>query len=123
MGQAIFISAIWSAKKIVSWFCKCRNQLAVEWEITLDKTNDSQLTDDQKQAVKKLDDYILSISGSANLQHWNDDALCYSNEWVKMRGLAKVILDTMGWSNDVSPERHAIYIDNKWCLESSSARQ
>lgn len=100
-------------RKLFPDFVNVANQLAVEWEIALDEINDSQLTDDQKKAVKKLDDYMLSISGSANLQYWNDDALCYSNEWVKMRELAKVILVTMGWDNDVSPESHAIYIGNK----------
>ncbi len=100
-------------KKLFPDFVNVADQLAVEWEIALDEIRDSQLTDDQKQAVKALDDYMLSISGPANLQYWNDDALCYSDEWNKMRVLAKNILDVMGWDNVVPPESNAIYIINK----------
>lgn len=94
-------------------FINVADQLAVEWEIALDEVNDCQLTDSQRQAIKRLDDYMLSISGIANIKHWNDDALCYSDEWNEMRILAKVILDVMGWDNVVPPESGVIYIGNE----------
>lgn len=100
-------------KKLFPEFVNVADQLAVEWEVALDETNDAQLTDAQKQAIKTLDDYMLSISGPANLQYWNDNALSYSDEWNKTRVLAKIILDVMGWDNVVPPESNAIYISNK----------
>ncbi|WP_459583020.1 hypothetical protein [Dickeya oryzae] len=75
------------------------DQLAVEWELAMDEVDDSRLTDDQMQVIKALDDYMLSISGPANLKYWNDDALRHSNEWDNMRLLAKAILDNMVWDN------------------------
>jgi len=100
-------------KKLFPDFVNVAEQLAVEWEIALDEINDSQMTNDQKQAVQTLDNYMLSISGPANLQYWNDDALCYSDEWNKMRELAEIILDAMGWDDVVQPESNAVYISKK----------
>ncbi|MGM3225954.1 hypothetical protein [Dickeya zeae] len=70
------------------------DQLAVEWELAMDEVDDARLTDDQMQAIKALDDYMLSISEPANLKYWNDDALRHSNEW----------------DNTVLPENGVMYI-------------
>lgn len=100
-------------KRLFPDFVNVADQLAVEWEIALDEIDNSQLSDCQKQAFKALDDYMLSISGPTNLKYWNDDALCHSDEWNKMRKLAKAILDVMGWDNTVPPESGAIYVGGK----------
>jgi len=100
-------------KSLFPDFVNVADELAVEWEIALEETNSDMLSDKQKSSIKELEDYLLSISGSENIQHWNDHALCYSDEWNQMRELAKIILDAMGWGNEVPPECNALYISNK----------
>lgn len=100
-------------KSLFPDFVNVADELAVEWELALEDINNDLLSDEQKSSIKALDDYMLSISGSENIQYWNDDALCYSDEWNKMRELAKIILDAMGWDNDVPPESNAIYISGE----------
>lgn len=97
-------------------FVNVADELAVEWEVALDEANEnselSALTEQQRQAIKALDDYMLSISGLENIQYWDDDALYNSDEWRNMRELAKNILNAMGWDFDVPGEIDAIYIKN-----------
>jgi len=91
-------------------FANVADELAVEWEMVLEELDDTLLTDKQKQAIKALDDYMLSISGPANIQYWNNEALCQSKEWDTMRNLAEDILCVMGWGNDTPPKNLAIYV-------------
>ncbi|MBF4662022.1 hypothetical protein HIJ87_08845 [Cronobacter malonaticus] len=100
-------------KSLFPDFVNVADELAVEWEIALEETDYEMLSDKQKLSIKAFDDYLLSISGLENIHYWNDDALCYSSEWNKMRELAKIILDSMGWVNEAPPECNAIYISNK----------
>lgn len=97
-------------------FVNVADELAVEWEVALDEANEnselSELTEQQRQAIKALDDYMLSISGLDNIQYWDDDALYNSDEWRNMRELAKSILNVMGWDFDVPGEIDSIYIKN-----------
>lgn len=97
-------------------FANVADELAVEWEMALDELNDpevsSQLTDEQKDAIKRLDDYMLSISGADNIQYWNNDALSQSVEWQNMREMADTILTTMKWEKSISSKNNAIYITN-----------
>ena len=66
-------------KNLFPQFVNAAEQLAVEWEVALDEMDDSRLANIQRQMIKELDDYILSISGADNLKYWNDDALCECN--------------------------------------------
>jgi hypothetical protein len=100
-------------KSLFPDFVNVADELAVEWELALEETNNDMLSDKQKSSIKELDDYLLSISGSENIQYWNDYALCYSNEWNKIRELAKIIFDTMGWNDEGPPKCNALYINNK----------
>lgn len=97
-------------KNLFPHFVNAADQLAVEWEVALDEMDDSRLANIQRQMIKELDDYILSISGVDNLKYWNDDALCHSQEWEKMRVQAKAILNVMGWDHSIPPESGVIYI-------------
>lgn len=97
-------------KNLFPQFVNAADQLAVEWEVALDQMDDSRLANIQRQMIKELDDYILSISGVDNLKYWNDDALCHSQEWEKMRVQAKAILNVMGWDHSIPPESEVIYI-------------
>lgn len=58
-------------KSLFPDFANIADELAVEWEMALEELNDplveSSLKSQQKLAVKKLDDYMLSISGAANI--------------------------------------------------------
>ncbi|ACX86276.1 hypothetical protein F6Q07_22855 [Pectobacterium parmentieri] len=99
-------------KSLFPNFVNVADELAVEWEIALDEVNENaELTEEQRLVIKVLDDYMLSISGPANIQYWNNDALCHSSEWCNMRKMAKNILDIMKWDCIVPPKSDAIYIN------------
>ncbi|GKX61437.1 hypothetical protein [Pragia fontium] len=97
-------------------FVNVADELAVEWEMALDELSDpevsSQLTDEQKSAIKRLDDYMLSISGADNIQYWSNEALSQSVEWKNMREMAETILVTMKWEKSIPSKNDAIYITN-----------
>ncbi|WP_159565439.1 hypothetical protein [Budvicia diplopodorum] len=102
-------------KELFPDFANVADELAVEWELALDEVNLPSITilmsDEQKASIKRLDDYMLSISGPTNIQFWNDDALCHSSEWEYMRTLAREILLSMGWEMTAPAKSDAIYIN------------
>lgn len=102
-------------KSLFPDFANIADELAAEWEMALNELNDSQVvslfSSEQKLAVKNLDDYMLSISGAANIQYWNYDALCRSVEWQKIRKMAIDILLIMNWENVVPAKADALYIN------------
>ncbi len=98
-------------KSLFPDFANVADELAVEWEGALDELNITSITDEQRSVIKKLDDYMLSISGPANIQYWNNTALCKSVEWQKMREMAIDILSIMHWEKIVPAKPKAIYIN------------
>lgn len=104
-------------KSLFPDFVNVADEIAIEWEMALDELNDlsvaSSITSGQKALINKLDDYMLSISGSNNIQYWNNDALCKSPEWQKMREMAMDILSIMKWEKIIPSKSDAIYITNK----------
>ena len=117
MGKLEWVTRVFSQpseaqKSLFPEFVNVADELAVEWELALEGRESVSLTDEQRLAIKVLDDYMLSISGPENIQYWNDDALCYSTEWNHMRKLAENILNIMGWENSLPAKSTAIYINN-----------
>lgn len=98
-------------KSLFPDFANVADELAVEWEGALDELNITSITDEQRSVIKKLDDYMLSISGPANIQYWNNTALCKSVEWQRMRAMAIDILSIMHWEKTVPAKPKAIYIN------------
>lgn len=98
-------------KSLFPDFANVADELAVEWEGALDELNITSITDEQRSVIKKLDDYMLSISGSVNIQYWNNTALCKSVEWQRMREMAIDILSIMHWEKTVPAKPKAIYIN------------
>lgn len=98
-------------KSLFPDFANVADELAVEWEGALDELNITSITDEQRSVIKKLDDYMLSISGPANIQYWNNTALCKSVEWQRMREMAIDILSIMHWEKTVPANPKAIYIN------------
>lgn len=98
-------------KSLFPDFANVADELAVEWEGALDELNITSITDEQRSVIKKLDDYMLSISGPANIQYWNNTALCKSVEWQRMREMAIDILSIMHWGKTVPAKPKAIYIN------------
>ena len=98
-------------KSLFPEFANVADELAVEWEGALDELNITSITDEQRSVIKKLDDYMLSISGPANIQYWNNTALCKSVEWQRMREMAIDILSIMHWEKTVPAKPKAIYIN------------
>lgn len=98
-------------KSLFPDFANVADELAVEWEGALDELNITSITDEQRSGIKKLDDYMLSISGPANIQYWNNTALCKSVEWQRMREMAIDILSIMHWEKTVPAKPKAIYIN------------
>ena len=98
-------------KSLFPDFANVADELAVEWEGALDELNITSITDEQRSVIKKLDDYMLSISGPANIQYWNNTALCKSVEWQRMREMAIDILSIMHWEKIIPAKPKAIYIN------------
>ena len=98
-------------KSLFPDFANVADELAVEWEGALDELNITSITDEQRSVIKKLDDYMLSISGPANIQYWNNTALCKSVEWQRMREMAIDILSIMHWEKTVPAKPKVIYIN------------
>lgn len=98
-------------KSLFPDFANVADELAVEWEGALDELNITSITDEQRSVIKKLDDYMLSISGPVNIQYWNNTALCKSVEWQRMREMAIDILSIMLWEKTVPAKPKAIYIN------------
>lgn len=101
-------------KSLFPDFANVADELAVEWERALDELDElniTSITDEQRSVIKKLDDYMLSISGPANIQYWNNTALCKSVEWQRMREMAIDILSIMHWEKTVPAKPKAIYIN------------
>lgn len=98
-------------KSLFPDFANVADELAVEWEGALDELNITSITDEQRSVIKKLDDYMLSISGPANIQYWNNTALCKSVEWQRVREMAIDILSIMHWEKTVPAKPKAIYIN------------
>ncbi|NVJ68435.1 MAG: hypothetical protein HWE16_18250 [Gammaproteobacteria bacterium] len=48
-------------------------------------------------ALKHLNDYILSVSGSNCPEMWTTEALNSSVEWSKIRSLASIVIDEFNW--------------------------
>lgn len=101
-------------KSLFPDFANVADELAVDWELALDELNEPciaiLITDEQRKTIKRLDDYMLSISGPNNMQYWNNDALCQSEEWQRMREMATEILSVMQWEKTVPTKSEAIYI-------------
>lgn len=97
-------------KSLFPDFANVADELAVEWERALDELDElniTSITDEQRSVIKKL----LSISGPANIQYWNNTALCKSVEWQRMREMAIDILSIMHWEKTVPAKPKAIYIN------------
>lgn len=103
-------------KSLFTDFSNVADELAIEWEQALEELMNSsfRLTKDQELRIKVLDDYMSSISGPENIQYWNNEALCTSSQWERMRQMADDILGTMGWEKKLpEPEKvTVVYIDN-----------
>ncbi|ELY4112520.1 hypothetical protein SMY46_004262 [Cronobacter turicensis] len=99
-------------KNLFPGFVNVADELAIEWELALEDIDHLNFTEEQKLSLKNLDDFMLSISGESNIQYWNDEALCNSNEWKKMRALADNIIAIMGWDDMPPPRNNGIYINN-----------
>jgi hypothetical protein len=103
-------------KQLFPEFVCVADELALEWEMAMDDLrfqSGNVLTENQKSAIENLDKYMESISGSAHIQYWCDEALHYSLEWKTMRKLAYKILVEMGWKQEIPPIiTDRIYIAN-----------
>jgi hypothetical protein len=93
-------------KQLFPEFVCVADELASEWEMAMDNLRSwsgNTLSENQKAAIENLDKYMESISGSAHIQYWCDEALRYSMEWKTMRELAYKILFEMEWKQEIPP--------------------
>lgn len=66
-------------------------------------------------SVNKLDDKILSISGSGNAQLWAEAALYESSHWEDIRALAKAVAEEMNWNISSPSIADGVYIGPPEC--------
>lgn len=61
--------------------------------------------------IEELDRQLERMSGLANERLWTEEALREAPEWMRVRELAREVLEAMGWSSEAPPiERSAIYV-------------
>lgn len=93
-------------------FVNVPDELALIWEEALRELDNSKivLSNEQKNLIRCLDDYISSISGISNIDIWDIDALYHSIEWKNIRKLAKQVGIKMGWQLTPPNKNEEIYI-------------
>lgn len=99
-------------KSLFPDFVNVADQLAVEWEVAFNESEQmkAELTEQQISMIKRLDDYMDSISGADNIRYWSNDTLSQSSEWDNMRRMAEAVLTVMGWDNAVPPKDGDVYV-------------
>jgi len=93
-------------------FVEVADELALGWEEAFAELPhvEARLLPRQLQAIRRLDDYMLSISGQENGHLWTMEALTSSKEWDLLRALANALLEQMGWPKTKPPDTDALYI-------------
>ena len=71
----------------------------------------TELAPNQIQAVERLDEYILSVSGADFEDLWLDQTkLRFDERWETIRSLAKEMLVEMGWQYETPVKNVATYV-------------
>jgi hypothetical protein len=70
------------------------------------------LSPEQHEAIAALDEHIAGMSGPENCELWRMESICTSEEWARMRELAKAVLRQMGWSLEAPPVRGTVIFVN-----------
>lgn len=92
-------------------FVEVADELALELEEHLQRTDLDLLAPTQRDAVRALDRALEEMSGPARAELWHVAALDVAPEWTRLRELASQVIATMGWSSEPPPiDRGAIYV-------------
>jgi hypothetical protein len=63
------------------------------------------------ERVAALDDLLTAMSAQDRDELWfDDDVLATAPEWAAVRGLARRVLDAMGWSHEPPPAERDVYV-------------
>lgn len=103
--------------KLFPGFVNVADELALIWEDVLNDLGNlaRELPKSVILSVNKLDDKILSISGSGNAQLWTEAALYESSHWEDIRALAKAVAEEMNWSISSPSTADGVYVGPPEC--------
>lgn len=93
-------------------FVNVADELALAWEeglSVLDAAGNS-ISNSQLNAIRRMDDKILAMSGPDNSEYWTEVALRESAKWEELRRAATELAKEMGWSIDTPGEMSGFYI-------------
>ncbi len=76
------------------------------WQRRAQSELNDELTCDQMEALNRLDQKLLKLSGSRFKPTWSELSLRSSREWREVRNMAREALATFNWPLDVPPPMH-----------------
>lgn len=93
-------------------FANTADELALSWEEAIEGTDLNELPFSARESIKKLDDYMLSISGKENAALWTDKSVTSSIQWATMRKMACDAIKELGWTkpHSLKSPSWAIYV-------------
>ena len=95
-------------------FVNVADELVLDWGDVVESEYFLQIkkgfSSEQQQAISGLESYINEISGKNIDTVWTTEAIYTSEEWVRIRNLAKEVIQLMGWDLDIPAKSSAIYI-------------
>lgn len=68
------------------------------------------ISEEQRQTIQDLDRLLEAMSDPENGRLWKLEALRQADEWKRVRVLAAIVLDAMGWAKVRPPRDRSIYV-------------
>jgi hypothetical protein len=83
------------------------------WKTTFITYYGHLLSEEQRQAIKVLDDLLDDMSGPGKPELWTDEGCLNHPKWSEVRQLAVNLLRAFGWPLEVPPIGRSIYAQYK----------
>lgn len=104
--QALAMPADIQLGLLPDFLCKA-DELALDyghWCLCLLSNDYGKLTQPQRSALTRLDNYFEKISGQVNAHLWTDEAIRTRSEWTEIREMAAELLVIFGWPVEIPAE-------------------
>lgn len=94
------------------------DELVLDFDNCLRALRKEEISDDQNQALDKLDQLIALQSGEqSGGMFLTDEALSNDSKWEEIRAEAKKVIDVFGWGNEPPQKNGATYILHDGVIE------
>ncbi len=91
-------------RSLPDFVCK-GDELALDfdqWHTTVLSNYRSMLTANQLSSLAALNEKLDWLSNKER-EYWSDRAVCHSDEWEEIRGLARKVLESFQWPEEIPP--------------------